>query len=111
MTLADLPLIGLEEIGALLAAYRERPAGSRFVRPWVDGQPGHPVLFEAGVRREMLAAGPEGAGPAWAAAHPEAVHRWPSANRHHLTDVDTPQDLAALAYRGVLLRWPGGLAD
>lgn len=111
VTLADLPLIGTDEIGALLTAYRERPAGSRFVRPWVDGQPGHPVLFEAGVRREMLAAGPAGAGPAWAATHPEAVHRWTSDNRHHTVDVDSPQDLSRLAGQGVVLRWPDDLAD
>ncbi len=109
VTLADLPLIGPADISALLAAYETRPAGTRFVRPWVEGQPGHPVLFDAGVRREMLAAGPAGTGPAWAAAHPEAVHRWLSGNRHHTADVDSPQDLARLAGQGVVLRWPDDL--
>lgn len=110
VTLADLPLIGAAEIGALIGAWRHRPAGTRFVRPWVEGQPGHPVLFEAGVRDEMLRAGAAGTGPAWAAAHPQAVHRWPSANTNHVCDVDSPQDLAALAAQGIALRWPDDLA-
>lgn len=109
VTLADLPLIGEQEIVALLAAFRARPTGARFVRPWVDGQPGHPVLFDGGVRQEMLAAGPAGAGPAWAAAHPEAVHRWSSANRHHIVDIDTEEDVDRLAQQGVALHWPGDL--
>lgn len=111
VTLADLPLIGPEEVEALKSAYLFRPAGSRFVRPWVDGQPGHPVLFDPGVRREMLAAEPAESGSAWAATHPEAVHRWATPNRNHIIDVDSPQDLTKLATQGIALRWPGGLAD
>lgn len=110
VTLADLPLIGRVEIQALIGAWRQRPAGTSFVRPWVDGQPGHPVLFDDSVRRDLLDGGPDMGGQQWAAAHPQAVHRWVTENRHYITDVDRPQDLDALAAQGVALRWPAAPA-
>ncbi len=109
--LADLPLIDHTDIEALTSAWRQRPAGSSFVRPWVDGQPGNPVLFDASVRRDLLAAGPSAGGQQWAATHPRAVYRWVTENRHYITDIDSPQDLDALAAQGVQLHWPGELAD
>lgn len=108
VTLADLPLIGRSEIDALVAAYQSRPNGTAFVRPWVDGQPGHPVLFDATVRQAILASPPESGGQQWAQANPQSVHRWPTPNHHHITDIDSPQDLATLAEHGVHLRWPPG---
>lgn len=106
VSLADLPLIGPSEIEALIAAWRQSPAGTAFVRPWVDGQPGHPVLLGAEVRRDLLAGGPGVSGQQWAASHPDRVHRWLTDRRAYITDVDRPQDLDALAAQGIALRWP-----
>jgi molybdenum cofactor cytidylyltransferase len=81
------------------------------VQPTVDGLPGNPVLFSAVVRGGILAA--EGAIGCrqWQAAHPEQVHRWITANSHYRTDVDTLQDIEALAARsGHSLQWPMDLA-
>jgi molybdenum cofactor cytidylyltransferase len=43
----------------------------------------------------------------WQAAHPEAVQRWVTSNTRYCTDVDTLEDIEALAARtGHRLRWP-----
>lgn len=110
VSLADLPLIGPSEIEGLIAAWNQRPAGTSFVRPWVDGQPGNPVLLDASVRRELLAGGPDLSGQQWAASHPDRVHRWATDQRAYITDVDRPQDLDALAAQGFALSWPDNLA-
>jgi len=106
VSLADLPLIGPAEIAALVAAWQQRPAGTGFVRPWVDGQPGNPVLLDASVCRDLLSGGPDLLGQQWATRHPDRVHRWATDQRAYITDVDRPQDLDALAAQGIALRWP-----
>lgn len=111
VTLADLPLIDRPDIEALIAAGHRRPVGSSFVRPWVEGQPGNPVLFDASVRSDLLDAGPSAGGQQWAATHPQAVYHWVTENRHYITDIDSPQDLDALAALGVQLHWPDEYAD
>lgn len=110
VSLADLPLIGPSEIEGIIAAWNQRPAGTGFVRPWVDGQPGNPVLLDASVRRELLAGGPDLSGQQWAASHPDRVHRWATDQRAYITDIDRPQDLDALAAQGFALSWPDNLA-
>lgn len=110
VSLADLPLIGPAEIAALVAAWPQRPAGTGFLRPWVNGQPGNPVLLDASVRRELISGGPEQSGQQWAASHPDRVHRWATDQRAYITDVDHPQDLDALAAQGIALHWPSAPA-
>lgn len=111
VALADQPLINTQDISDLLQAYQARPAGTQVLQPEVDGLPGNPVLFSAGVREQILA-GDTGLGcKQWQAAHPQQVHRWVSANRHYRIDVDTLEDLQALATStGHQLRWPADLA-
>jgi len=112
VALADQPLITPQDIHDLLAAYRERPTGTQLVQPYTAGRPGNPVVFSAEVRRQMLAHGAAQGGRQWQAAHPEAVHRWPTANPHYATDVDSPADIEALALAGgPRLRWPADLVD
>lgn len=110
VSLADLPLIGPSEIAALVAAWHRRPAGTDFLRPWVDGQPGNPVLMDASVRNELLTGGPDQSGQQWSASHPDRVHRWATDQRAYITDVDRPQDLDALAALGIALRWGDDVA-
>lgn len=111
VALADQPLINLQDINDLIVAYQTRPAGTQVVQPMVDGQPGNPVVFSAAVRDHILAGEAHIGGKQWQAAHPETVYRWVSSNQRYRTDVDSPEDIEALAERtGHRLRWPADLA-
>lgn len=109
VALADQPLIGVQDIRDLIQAYDERPAGTHFVQPKVDGLPGNPVMFSAEVRAQILAAGADVGGQQWKAAHPGQVYLWVSTNRHYRLDLDTPQDIAVLAEQGHRLSWPADI--
>ncbi|MDZ4130215.1 MAG: nucleotidyltransferase family protein [Hydrogenophaga sp.] len=104
--LADQPLINAADIGAVLGAFQRRPAGSKVLVPTVDGVPGHPVMFDAAVRADLLAA-PGTSLREWRAAHPQAAWSWAGDNAHHTRDLDTPADVDALARdTGWVCRWP-----
>ena len=96
--LADQPLIDADDLRQALRAYQQRPAGTRVQVPWVKGQPGHPVLFDARVRADL--GDPAQPHPPslrqWRAAHPKTVHLWTVDNPHYTHDLDTPEDLDAL---------------
>ena len=110
VALADQPLINAQDISDLFAAYERRPKGALFVQPAVDGQPGNPVVFSGVVRDEILAGGAPMGGKQWQAANLERVYRWPSTNRRYRTDVDSPEDIEALAaLTGHRLLWPADL--
>ena len=115
VALADQPLVGADDLRELVAAWAARPAGCRVVYPEVDAQRGNPVLIEAALAAEVLAArassgaGGQGGLRGWIDAHPEAVHRYRTANRHFITDLDTPQDLQHLATAtGLAVDLPAG---
>lgn len=110
VALADQPLVDADDLGALIQAYEERPAGTQFVQPTVQGLPGNPVLFSAAVRAQILSAGAHVGGQQWKLANPDQVHLWASTNRHYRLDVDTPEDIAALAALGHRLSWPAGVS-
>lgn len=104
--LADQPLIDAADIGAVLVAFQRRPAHSQVLVPTVHGVPGHPVMFDAAVRAELLAA-PVTSLREWRAAHPQATWLWAVDNPHHTRDLDTPEDLDSLARNtGWVCRWP-----
>lgn len=105
--LADQPLIGVDEITALLAAHQTRPAGCEFTQPWVDGLPGNPVVFSPTVRQTLLTATGEWGGREWQKSHPAQVYRWATSNPHYRIDLDSPADLDAFTLRtGHELVWP-----
>ena len=107
VALADQPLINSQDINDLIGAYKKRPAGTLVVQPEVDGQPGNPVMFSGEVREQILAGEARLGCKQWQAAHPEQVHRWATTNQRYRTDVDTPEDIEALAARtGHRLLWP-----
>ena len=110
VTLADQPLINSQDINDLIGAYKKRPEGTHVVQPTVDGQPGNPVMFSSDVREQILAGEAHVGCKQWQAANAEAVHRWESSNQRYRTDVDSPEDIEALATRtGHRLRWPAHL--
>ena len=108
--LADQPLIEAQDIQDLIAAYAQRPAHTQLVCPVVEGLPGNPVMFSRRVAREILAGPSTMGGRQWQQQNPEQVHHWPSTNSHYRADVDSPEDLQALAQKtGLQLRWPEDL--
>lgn len=107
VALADQPLINSQDINDLIGAYKKRPEGTQVVQPNVEGQPGNPVMFSGDVRDQILAGEAKVGCKQWQSAHPEAVHRWVTSNQRYRTDVDSPEDIEALAARtGHRLRWP-----
>ena len=53
--LADQPLIDGNDIEAARRAFEARGPGIRVQVPMVHGQPGHPVIFDARVRADLIA--------------------------------------------------------
>jgi molybdenum cofactor cytidylyltransferase len=112
VALADQPLINSQDINDLIGAYKKRPEGAQVVQPTVDEQPGNPVMFSSEVRDQILSGEARIGCKQWQAAHPESVHRWATTNQRYRTDVDSPEDIEALATRtGHRLRWPADLAE
>ncbi|MCY1553519.1 hypothetical protein D9M68_900120 [compost metagenome] len=73
----------------------------------VHGQPGHPVIFDAQVRTDLIGPTPPSLRQ-WRAAHPQAVQLWAVDNPHYTRDLDTPDDLNTLARETRWTwRWPG----
>jgi molybdenum cofactor cytidylyltransferase len=107
VALADQPLINAQDIQDLIGAYQQRPAGTQVVQPTVDGLPGNPVMFSTAVRTQILAGNANMGCRQWQSAHPDQVHPWASTNSHYRTDVDSLEDIAALAAcTGHQLQWP-----
>ena len=107
VALADQPLLGAQDLNELIGAYKKRPEGTKVVVPTVDGEPGNPVLFAAEVKDAVLSGGANLGCKQWQAQHPEAVHRWVTANKRYRLDVDSPEDIERLAAQtGHQLRWP-----
>lgn len=112
VALADQPLINSQDINDLIGAYKKRPEGAQVVQPTIDGMPGNPVMFSAEVREQILAGGANVGCRQWQSAHPDQVLSWKSANSRYRTDVDTLEDITALAARtGHQLKWPAHLAE
>ncbi|MEY4711171.1 MAG: hypothetical protein RIS88_621, partial [Pseudomonadota bacterium] len=58
--LADQPLITGDDVRMALRAFEARDAGIRVQVPLVRDVPGHPVIFDASVRTDLLGAGGPG---------------------------------------------------
>jgi molybdenum cofactor cytidylyltransferase len=110
VALADQPLIDAPAVRALLQAFAQRPAGTQLLQPTVQGLPGNPVVFSGAVMAQILAGGDQMGARQWMQAHPEAVYRWETPDRHYRLDVDNESDrLAVQQLTGQSLRWPHDL--
>ncbi|MGE0099547.1 MAG: NTP transferase domain-containing protein [Hydrogenophaga sp.] len=106
--LADQPMVDGTDVQAALEAFQARGPGIRVQVPMVHGQPGHPVIFDAQVCAALIGTPMQPSLRQWRAAHPEAVRLWTVDNPHYTRDLDTPQDLEALARETRWSwRWPG----
>lgn len=106
IALADQPLVGADDLRWLLARWRELPAGSAAI-PFHRGARGNPVVIGGAMREPVLEAGPATGCRGWLAANPQRVHRIETPNDHFVVDLDTPEDLARLANRGVVVSGEG----
>lgn len=110
VALADQPLVNAQDITALIAAFKQR-GDAAMVVPRVAGEPGNPVIFEAGLRDEWLAGDVDAACRRWREDHPSRVHWFDTDNGRYRVDIDTPADLLRFTERtGHELRWPAALA-
>ncbi len=104
--LADQPLINANDIGAVCATFQCYLPDCHVLVPVVKEVPGHPVMFDAAVRADLLAA-PGTSLRQWVAAHPNEVVKWEVDNPHYTRDLDTPEHVDTLAREtGWIIKWP-----
>ncbi len=106
--LGDQPLLEVEDVQAVLAAWQARATGIQLLVPQHAGRLGHPVIFGPEVFAAVGRAR-EGFGVReWRRAHAEHVSILPASHARFTTDVDTPADLDRLRDAfGIELSWPG----
>ena len=95
VTLADQPLVGVEAVARLIAAFQE---GATVAVATYDGKPRNPVLLarERWAEVAELATGDSGA-RAFLRARPELVTFIECGDVGRADDIDTPEDLARIA--------------
>jgi len=112
MSLADQPLVTTQDIQLLMQAFAERSSNTQMLFPWVNGQPGNPVLLSAHARADILANDSSYGCKEWRQNHAAQTHQLVSNNLHFVTDLDHPQDIAELEKRhGKKLQWPPAWTD
>jgi molybdenum cofactor cytidylyltransferase len=95
---ADQPLIGASDLTELIGAFKKRPAG-HVVVPVVNGQRGNPILLDEVAQAQILASGANLGCRHLIERQPELVHVHKTANIRFITDLDTVEDVQALAQR------------
>jgi len=90
VTLADVPLVSVETVRALLAAHRRTRAP--VVRPEMEGAHGHPVIFDRAVFDELRRATAPGGAKIVIRAHAADELCVRVSDPGAFLDVDTPED-------------------
>jgi CTP:molybdopterin cytidylyltransferase MocA len=96
--LADQPLIGSGDLTELIGAFKKRPGG-HVVVPVVDGQRGNPIVLDEVALSRILGSGLNLGCRHLVERQPEVVHVHETANTRFVTDLDTVDDVRALAER------------
>jgi molybdenum cofactor cytidylyltransferase len=105
MSLADQPLVTTQDIENLLHAFD--PSNTDMLFPFVNGQPGNPVLLSARARLDILAGDNNFGCKEWRQSHAAVVQKFPTDNLHFVTDLDRPEDVAEFEKtHGTKLQWP-----
>jgi molybdenum cofactor cytidylyltransferase len=89
LLLGDQPFISAEIIDQVISSYQT--AGHGIVRPVYKGGHGHPIIFNARYRRELLTIG-EGGAKVVVNNHLTDIYELPLDIPEILTDIDTPLD-------------------
>jgi CTP:molybdopterin cytidylyltransferase MocA len=95
---SDQPLIGAGDLIELIGAFKKRPAG-HVVVPVVDGQRGNPILLDEIAHAQILASGTNLGCRHLIEGQPELVYAYETTNTRFVTDLDTLEDVQALARR------------
>ena len=112
MSLADQPLVTTEDIHTLLQAFAQRATDIDMLFPFVNGQPGNPVLLSAHARADILAGDSKFGCKEWRQSHAAQTLKLPTDNPHFVTDLDRPEDVTEFENRhGMKLQWPAHWAD
>ena len=105
MSLADQPLVTTQDIQTLLLAFASSTKDMLF--PFVNGQPGNPVLLSARARADILAGDSDYGCKEWRQSHSAHTYKFTSDNPHFVTDLDHPEDVAGFENtHGMKLQWP-----
>jgi len=105
MSLADQPLVTTQDIENLLHAFD--PSNTDMLFPFVNGQPGNPVLLSARARLDILTGDNNFGCKEWRQSHAAVVQKFPTDNLHFVTDLDRPEDVAEFEKtHGTKLQWP-----
>ena len=106
VALADQPLLEGADIAWLLAQWPARMAHQHLLVPTHNGQPGHPLIIDAALRRQVQTMPAHEGVRQWRQRHPIQVRAVPVAHPRFHTDVDDPARLGELEREwGVVLRW------
>jgi molybdenum cofactor cytidylyltransferase len=95
---ADQPLIGASDLTELIGAFKKRSAG-HVVVPVVNGQRGNPIVLGELALARILESGTNLGCRHLIEREPELVHAHETANTRFVTDLDTVEDVEALARR------------
>ncbi len=110
MSLADQPLLTTQDIQTLLHAFA--PSTQDMLFPFVNGQPGNPVLLSARARLEILAGESQFGCKEWRQSHAAQTLKLTTENLHFVTDLDRPEDIADFEKQyGMKLQWPPAWTD
>jgi len=96
--LSDQPLIGAGDLTELIGAFKKRPGG-HFVVPLVEGRRGDPILFDELALEQILADNTNTGYLHLMEREPELVYLHETANTRFITDLNTVEDVEALAQR------------
>jgi molybdenum cofactor cytidylyltransferase len=98
VVLGDQPTIGAADLTELIAAFKKRPSG-HVVVPVVGGQRGNPILLDDVAHAQILASDMNLGCRHLIERQPELVHVHDTENTRFITDLDTVEDVRALAER------------
>ena len=98
VALADQAMIGAGDLTELIGAFKKRPAG-HVVVPVVAGERGNPIVLDEVAHAQILASDANLACRHLMERQPELVHVHETANTRFVVDLDTLQDVHALAAR------------
>jgi molybdenum cofactor cytidylyltransferase len=94
----DQPLLATDDLVELIGAFKKRPGG-HVVVPVVDGQRGNPILLDGEAHARILDSGVDLGCRHLIDRHPELVHVHQTRNMRFVSDLDTVDDVRALAAR------------
>lgn len=92
VALCDQPLLNLEDIQSLLAAFA-RSARDKFIIPFFAGQRGNPVIIPRSIIQEIATQPVNMACRRFTDRFPDRIERYDAPNDHFIRDIDTAEAL------------------